>query len=113
VTDEDGRLAALAALLAPALASNLLVRLGTPGAREASAHAQRLVVAPRRERLQALSAALAGDARALAASSETAASLERRAVAAVVRAVGAGEVAAGAARACPILLRLCREWIGR
>jgi hypothetical protein len=113
VTDQDGRLAALAALFAPAFASNLLLRLGTPGAREASAGAQRLVAAPRRERLQALSAALAPDERALAASSEAAASVERRAVAAVVRAVGAGEVDAGAARVCPLLLRLCRERIGR
>jgi hypothetical protein len=111
VTD-DLRVATLAALLAPARAPGLLARLGTPGARDASAHAQRLLAAPRPERLQALSAALA-PGREARGRTEALASLERERVAALLRALGADGAHPGPAPGSPLLLRLCRERLGR
>jgi hypothetical protein len=111
VTEEDRRLATLVALFAPARAAEMLARLGTPGTRDASAHAARLVAAGRRERLEELSAVLCPDESTARPSSERIASLERGRVATIVRAVAAGVTPPG--DVSPALVRLCRERLGR
>jgi hypothetical protein len=60
VSDHLGRVVALAAALAPERAGRLLQRLEAPGAGEARARVTLLASAPRRARLAALAAALAG-----------------------------------------------------
>lgn len=110
MTDPDRRVATLAVLLAPDRAEALLSRLGTAGAADAAAHARQLAARPRRERLQALAASLAIDGPELRASAAAAASSERPRVATVLRALGADGGFGGAA---PVVLRLCRERIGR
>jgi len=108
VTEADRRLAVLAAALARERAAALVLRLATPAAADAAAHARALAEAPRAERLQALAAVLSGSARSLRARGEVAAAAERPRVAAVVAAVTAGSPALSAA---PVLVRLCRERI--
>jgi hypothetical protein len=112
VTDDDRRVAALAALLAPTRALCVLARLATPGARELADHAGRLVAAPRRERLRALAASLVHDRR-LHASVDAHAAVERKAIATALRALAAGAWDDRGVRASPVVLRLCRERLGR
>ncbi len=111
MTEADRRVATLAAVLAPERAAAILARLRTPEAAEASAHAVRLAAAPRRERLQALSRALAPDPAALRARADAAARAERSRVASLMRALAAGT--AGTDGPSAIILRLCREKLGR
>ncbi|HEX9307005.1 MAG TPA: hypothetical protein VF894_05905 [Anaeromyxobacter sp.] len=109
MTEADRRLVALAAALAQDRAGPLLSRLATPGASDAVAHAQRLARSTRRERLQALAAALATDHRPARSLAEELAALERPRLARLLRSVAAGTPDAGGAS--PALLRLCRERI--
>jgi hypothetical protein len=112
VTEDDRRVAALAALLAPTRALCVLGRLATPSARELADHAGRLLAAPRRERLQALAASLAHDGRPHASAGSVAA-VERKAIAAVLRALAASTWDDRGVRVSPVVLRLCRERLGR
>jgi hypothetical protein len=66
--------------------------------------------APRRDRLRALAGALSTDAGERRSRAEAAAAREGARVAALLRAVASGAPAAGAS---PVLVRLCREAIGR
>jgi hypothetical protein len=102
------RVATLAALFAPDRAAAILGRLSAADAPEAVARAAALATAPRRERLLALSAALAREGEDAPAHHTAAAALERPRVAAVLR-----RVAAGGDVASPLLRRLCRERLGR
>jgi hypothetical protein len=104
MTPADRRLAALVALFAADRARALLARLDDPGGRELLTAAEALALAPRRDRLAALGAAISAPARD--ASSRDLVSRERGRVAAVLAAVGDR---AGAAQASPVLLRLCIE----
>lgn len=110
MTEADRRVASLAAVFAPERAPGLVARLSGAAASEAVRHAERLSAAPREERLRSLSAALAF--RADPAHAEAAAALERPAVAAVLRALLADRSAADPG-ASPLLVRLCRERLGR
>ncbi len=109
MTQADRRVGALAAALVPDRAAALLSRLATPGASDVVAHAHRLVRSTRRDRLQALSAALATDPRSAGAAAAALAALERPRVAELLRSVAAGTPEAGGAS--PVLVRLCRERI--
>jgi hypothetical protein len=108
VTDGARRVAALAAVLAPARAGALLARLPEAGAPESAAA---LAAAPRQDRLRALAGALAADPGEARARAEGAAAAERPRIAALLRALAAGEPTAPAASS--VLMRLCRETIGR
>jgi hypothetical protein len=112
VTEDDRRVAALAALLAPTRALCVIARVATPGARELADHVGRLLAAPRRERLQALAASLAHDGR-VHASADALAAVERRGIAAVLRGLAAGAWDDREVRVSPVVLRLCRERLGR
>jgi len=105
VTGSARRLCALAALFAPERAPSLVSRLAgaTP---EAAREAERLVASARRERLRALgeALALAGPDAGMFAARESAP------VAMVMRAVASGLPAGDAS---PVLVRLCRERLGR
>ena len=107
MSDDDRMIAALAAIFAPDRASALAARLPAAVAADVSREAARLAAAARRERLDALAAAMAAPADPGRVS--TAVRLERPSVSRVLRAVadGAGDAAA------PLLVRLCRERIGR
>ncbi len=109
MTDADRRIASVAAAFAPERAPGLVARMSGTGASGSVSHAARVAAAPRYERLLALSAALtfAVDP----AHVEAAARLERPAVAAVMRALAADERAAPSVS--PVIVRLCRERIGR
>jgi hypothetical protein len=115
VTERDRLLATLTALFVPERAAAMLAHLAAPGALEASAHAASVATLPRRERLQALSAALSAalspDVAAATARADAVASSERSRIGAIVRAVAAGSFAPGAVS--PIVLRLVRERLGR
>lgn len=106
---EDRRLAALLAVFAPAGARALAARLAAPGAPDLAALAGRLAVAPRRERLASLEAALAeGATPPPAAAWDALARGERPAVARALAAAPPGcgaEPLGGAA----VLVRLARE----
>lgn len=108
MSERDGPVATLAALFAPASAVALLGRLAAPGG--AVAEATRLAAASRRERLQALGAAVSPHPHASHARAQEAARLERPRVAEVIRRLGAGTPEGAASR---VLLRLCRERIAR
>ncbi len=110
MTNADRRIASFAAVFAPRRAFGLVARLASAGAPDAAREAARLAAAPREERLRSLSEALAfgGDP----ARREAAAALERPAVAAVLRALCAGELAVSQ-NASRVLVRLCRERLGR
>lgn len=110
MTPGERRLASLAGLFAPDRAGALLGRVRGAGAAETIEHAERLAAAPRRERLQALAAAMTSDVRSARARAEDAAMLERPRIAALLRALAAGESSRSAA---PVLVRICRERIGR
>ncbi len=110
MNDPDRRLATLVAVFAPKRATALLGRLGIAAAGEASAHAARLAAAPRQDRIQALSRALAEDP-SVRARAEAAARLERPRIASVIRALAAGIAFPDAPS--PIVVRLCRERMGR
>ncbi len=101
----DRTLVALAAAFVPDRARALLARLASPDAPDAVAHAARLAVKDRRERLRVLSAALAAP-RSTAAAGLDPAALERPVVAALLRRLRIGAAPPGVA---PVLLRLCRE----
>lgn len=105
--DEDRRVAALAALFARDRASALAARLPAAIAAEAVHEAARLAAAPRRERLDALGAAVAPPPDA--GRNGTAARLERPAIARVLRAIADGIPETRS----PLLVRLCRERLGR
>jgi hypothetical protein len=110
VTSRSRRIAALAAVFAPARAGALLARLSDADAADAIDGAAALSASSRRDRLRALAGALAVDPGERRARAEAAAACERAAVAALLRAVAAGAPPAGAS---PALVRLCRETIGR
>jgi len=110
VTDRARRVAAFAAIFAPARAGALLGRMAEADAADGRARAAALAGAPRRERLRALAAALAADPLEARARADAAAARERPRVAALLRALAAGETTPTAS---PVLLRLCREAIGR
>jgi hypothetical protein len=102
MSPEDHRVAALAAVFAPDVAPDLLARLGEEGAGEAARAARSLAASARRDRLLALSAALARQR--APESVEALARAERPRVAAALRA------AASADRpAAPVLRRLASE----
>ncbi len=101
----DRRLAALAAVFAPARAAQLLARLGTPGSDETAAIAAELAACPRRERLAALAAALGPESRPPEPLAHQA---ERPRVAALLRELELNGNPPGPP-AAPALLRLCRE----
>ncbi len=110
MTEDDRRVASLAAAFAPDRAPALVARLSGAVSRDVVSHAARLAAARREERLRSLSEALA-----LApdpARVESAAALERPAVAAVLRALSADGWTGGTG-ASPVLVRLCRERLGR
>jgi hypothetical protein len=111
VTADDRRLAALAALFAPARAAALLGRRSS-GADEVAALAGRLAAIDRRARLEEASLALAPqeESRAPEASEEIALR-ERRRVAGVLRSLATG--VAVPPEVSPALVRLCRERLGR
>ncbi len=111
MTAADRRLAALAALFAPGSAVALLARLGGAGRADPVGYAARLAAAPRRDRLAALSAAVAIDPDVAHARAEAVATAERPRVAALLRTLAAGGGAD--AGVSPALIRLCRERIGR
>lgn len=110
MTSHERRLAALAAVFAPGRAEALLRRSAGPASAEAIAFAVGLAAAPRRERLEALARALAPDGAGVRAQAHRVAQLERPRVAALLRALGEGE---SPGEALPLLVRLCRERIGR
>lgn len=110
MTDPDRRVATLAAVFVPTRAAALLGRLGTPGASEALTHGVRLTGAPRRERLQALSAALTHEGPAVRARADAIAALERKRIANVVRTLAEARAHHGVS---PVVLRLCREHLAR
>jgi hypothetical protein len=110
VTEEDRRLAALAATFVPRPAETL-ERLATPGALQAIELAARLAAAGRRERLDALAAALAPRHARVRSACDRIASRERGPVAALVRSVAAG--LPPPRDVSPALIRLCRERLGR
>jgi hypothetical protein len=107
VTALERRVATLAAVFTPGRAAAMLTRLDGAGA--AAAHALQLSAMPRRERLEALSAALTRDRAEVRARADATASLERTLIAGVVRALADGRACEGASR---LVLRLCRERIG-
>jgi hypothetical protein len=105
----DRRLAVLVAAFAPAHAARLLTRLGSASATEVAAQVERLVEAPRRERLAALAGALVPE-RTAPLRAEEVARAERPRTAAVCAALGGiGRAALGAS---PALIRLCRSRLG-
>lgn len=104
------RIAALAAVFVPARAGALLARMSEPDAADAAEGAVALSSAPRRDRLRALAAALGTDPRERLARAEAAAGRERARVATLLRAVAGGAPVGGVS---PVLVRLCREAIGR
>lgn len=111
MTEEDHAVATLAAALAPASAAALLARLASADASEIAARAGRLAVLPRRERLAALALAIASAAGVPPASrAAAAAARERPPVAALLGTLARGRAPAGAS---PLLVRLCRERLGR
>lgn len=110
MTDGDRRLASLAAAFAPQRAPALVARLSGACAPDAARHVAHLAAAPREERLRSLSEALAFVLDP--ALVETAAALERPAVAAVLRALSA-DGCTSATGASGVLVRLCRERLGR
>lgn len=111
MTEADRTVATLAAVFASDRAAAMLARLAIPVAAEASTHAARLAASSRRERLEALSAVLAPDPAAVRARVDAVAPLERSRVASLMRALAVGPWATGAAS--PLVLRLCRERMGR
>jgi hypothetical protein len=106
----ERRLAALAALFTPGRAAVLLGRVRAAGASGTVAHAERLAAATRRERLQALAAAMTVETESARARAEDAAELERPRIAALLRGLEAGATSPAASA---VLLRICRERIGR
>ncbi len=110
MTDDDRRLASLAAAFAPERAPALVARLSGAVSRDVVSHAARLAAARREERLRSLSEALAFAYDP--AHVEAAAAQERPLVAAILRALSAGDCTAGTG-ASPVLVRLCRERLGR
>lgn len=104
MTPGERLLASLAVAMAPDRAAPLLSRLGSAGARLVRAHAERLVPAPRGERLAALAAALAA---AHAAAARPPPPAERARVAEVLLALRSGHLPGPAVS--PALARLCRE----
>ncbi len=109
MNDADRRVVALAAALVPERTPALLARLATADAADAVALGQRLARATRRDRLQALSAALATDPRRDVAVAEALATLERPRLARLLRSLAAGSP--DGEEASPVLVRLCRERI--
>lgn len=100
----DRRLAALTALFAAERVRALLARLDDPGGPELTAAAEALAGAPRRDRLAALGAALAGPARD--GGWREVLTHERGPVAALLAGVADR---AGSPGASPLLVRLCLE----
>lgn len=111
MTARARRVAALAAVFAPSTAGALLARMADPDAADALAGAGALASASRRDRLRALAGALAADPELGRARADGAVASERPRVAALLRAVAAGEPSPPGAS--PVLVRLCREAIGR
>ncbi len=105
----DRRLAALAAMLAPAMAERLLGRLSGGG--RARAAATRLALQPRGVRAAALADSL-GDLHSSPESLRGALSAERPGVAAALRGLAALPWEPGTSRLAPapLLSRLCLEW---
>lgn len=110
MSDTDVTVATLAALFVPGTAGTLLARRAGGEAAAAVRHASQLAGAPRRVRLDALTAALSSSPSAPRAAAEAAARAERPRVAALLRALAEG---VPSPELHPALLRLCRERLGR
>lgn len=110
MTERTRRVAALAAVFAPAQATAIVARLAEADTPSGLERARALAAAPRRERLRALADALVPDPGTAVLLAEAAAAAEGPRLASLLRALARGEEPPGVS---PGIRRLCREAIGR